>query len=168
MAVGHFESHNNYVLHFTPKHSQNTPKNIIQYQPVYFLTNISMIFEFAKEFDYIMWPHFLWLSQNFNKQKMYFDLHQHQKKTFPQKITTRKKPPASWAPFQNFPPEGLRVDKIQEVFTSTKLLGGWTNPFEKTSQNGNLPHRGVKNKHVLKPPPTDRFVGFFSWSRRFF
>ena len=40
------------------------------------------------------------------------------------------------------------------------LVGGWTNPFENMSQNGNLPQIGVeikKYKKYLKPPP--RFVG---------
>ena len=80
---------------------------------LFFDMNISMILEFAKEFFYIIWPHFFLVEPERNKQ-MLLDLHQHQK-TSPKDRHLKNLQLHGPNPISS-----LRVDKIQEVFTSTK------------------------------------------------
>ena len=167
----HFESHNNYMLHFTPKHSQNTPNNTmldtnlaahsVSTNPCFWWTSL-YFFEFAKESDYIMWPHFVfWLSQN----------------TTTKNVLRPFSTPKSYIPRKSTHQlHGTKTSRISLPNASGLIKSKKSLPqqnelvVEPTHLNnihqiGLFPQAGVKRKiiwnHHLEKIDADCFVGFF-------
>ena len=52
--------------------------------------------------------------------------------------------------------------KVVKILVEQKLVGGWTNPFEKYArQNGNLPQIGMKITNIWNHQPEN--ISFEQW-----